>query len=295
MQAIMFSNAMTCANAVQEKFLWMGMIIVIPNPCRFWRDSQRSLDVMLYAYRPSAMKLIHDSVSVPLVLVVEDEPGISTILAAYLERDGLRVQLAQDGDEAVQLFRQFQPDLVLLDIHLPHVDGIDVLRSIRDQGQTPVIMVTALADDVDKLVALRLGADDYVVKPFNPAEVVARVRAVLRRSQPRGEPRGAAPIRVGALEINEQDHIAVVYDSKGRPKPLSLTLTEFRLLSLLASQPKRCFSRSHLIDNCLPESDALERVIDSHLSKLRRKLQLAGQESLIETVRGIGYRLWPEA
>ncbi len=241
------------------------------------------------------MKSPQASVSAPLVLVVEDEPGISTILVAYLERDGLRAQLAQDGQEAVQLFRQFHPDLVLLDIHLPAMDGIDVLRAIRDQGQTPVIMVTALADDVDKLVALRLGADDYVVKPFNPAEVVARVRAVLRRSQPRAATEASTPIRVGALEINEQEHMAVVYDSKGRSKPLALTLTEFRLLALLASQPKRCFSRTHLIDNCLPESDALERVIDSHLSKLRRKLQLAGQEQLIETVRGIGYRLWPEA
>lgn len=241
------------------------------------------------------MKLTNASVSVPLVLVIEDEQGISTILAAYLERDGMRVQIAQDGHEAMQFFSQFQPDLVLLDIHLPHMDGIDVLRAIRSHGQTPVIMVTALADDVNKLVALRLGADDYVVKPFNPAEVVARVRAVLRRSQPHSDSREPAPIRVGALEINEQDHIALVYDSKARPKPLALTLTEFRLLSLLASQPKRCFSRAHLIDSCLPESDALERVIDSHLSKLRRKLQLAGQENLIETVRGIGYRLWPEA
>lgn len=241
------------------------------------------------------MKSMNASVSVPLILVVEDELGISSVLAAYLERDGLRVQLAQDGQEAVQFFTQFQPDLVLLDIHLPQMDGIDVLRTIRSHGQTPVIMLTALADDVNKLVALRLGADDYVVKPFNPAEVVARVRAVLRRSQPRNESQEPVPIRVGALEINEQEHMALVYDSKARPKPLALTLTEFRLLSLLASQPKRCFSRAYLIDNCLPESDALERVIDSHLSKLRRKLQLAGQDNLIETVRGVGYRLWPEA
>ena len=240
------------------------------------------------------MKQNQASVAAPLVLVVEDEPGIATILRAYLERDGLRAQVAQDGPEAVQLFRRHQPDLVLLDIHLPTMDGIDVLRTIRDQGQTPVIMVTALADDVDKLVALRLGADDYVVKPFNPAEVVARVRAVLRRTQAQPESK-AAPIRVGALEINSEEHSATVHDEKsGRAKPLPLTLTEFRLLALLAAQPRRCFSRAHLIEHCLPESDALERVIDSHLSKLRRKLQLAGQEQLIETVRGIGYRLWPE-
>ncbi|QNN57288.1 response regulator transcription factor [Diaphorobacter ruginosibacter] len=239
------------------------------------------------------MNMNHASPAAPQILVVEDEPGIATILHAYLERDGLRTLTAHDGPEAVQAFRQFHPDLVLLDIHLPGMDGIDVLRAIRDQGQTPVIMVTAMADDVDKLVALRLGADDYVVKPFNPAEVVARVRAVLRRTQARPMPM-AAPIRVGALEIDSEAHSAVVYDAEGQAQPLPLTLTEFRLLALLASQPRRCFSRLHLIEHCLPESDALERVIDSHLSKLRRKLQLAGQENLIDTVRGIGYRLWPD-
>ncbi|QIL82655.1 response regulator transcription factor [Diaphorobacter sp. HDW4A] len=235
----------------------------------------------------------HATTATPQILVVEDEPGIATILNAYLERDGLRTVMAHDGPEAVMAFRQHHPDLVLLDIHLPTMDGIDVLRTIRDHGQTPVIIVTAMADDVDKLVALRLGADDYVVKPFNPAEVVARVRAVLRRTQAKPLP-VATPIRIGALEIDAEAHSAVLYDADGRAQPLSLTLTEFRLLALLASQPRRCFSRMHLIEHCLPESDALERVIDSHLSKLRRKLQLAGQENLIDTVRGIGYRLWRE-
>ena len=116
------------------------------------------------------------TMSTPLVLVVEDEPGIASVLTAYLERDGLRSRVAADGHEALQIFKQIRPDLVLLDIHLPHMDGVDVLRAIRNEDQTPVIMVTALADDVDKLLALRLGADDYVVKPFNPPEVVARVK-----------------------------------------------------------------------------------------------------------------------
>lgn len=230
--------------------------------------------------------------STPLVLVVEDEPNIAGVLSAYLERDGLRIRMAHDGEEALQSFRQLRPDLVLLDIHLPKVDGVDVLKMIRSDGDVPVIMVTALADDVDKLLALRMGADDYVVKPFNPPEVVARVRAVLRRTQ--AKPASvAAPIRVGPIEIDVEAHSAAVYDDQGNPVSLSLTLTEFRLLACLAAQPRRCFSRSYLIENCLPESDALERVIDSHLSKLRRKLQLAGQDGLIETVRGIGYRLWP--
>lgn len=243
---------------------------------------------------PFSMSVSAPSAVTPLVLVVEDEPAIASILCAYLERDGLRARTAADGREALQLAQQLRPDLVLLDIHLPEVDGIDVLRSLRDAGQTPVIMVTALADDVDKLLALRLGADDYVVKPFNPPEVVARVRAVLRRTQLRANS-APAPIRVGAIEVDASAHSACVYDAHGQAQPLPLTLTEFRLLSCLAAQPRRCFSRGYLIEQCLPESEALERVIDSHMSKLRRKLQLAGQDGLIETVRGIGYRLWPAA
>lgn len=248
-------------------------------------------------HRPDAMNLpaAAPQASGPLVLVVEDEPGIATILTAYLQRDGLRARHVSDGLEALRLFRQIKPDMVLLDIHLPGMDGLDLLRAIREDGQTPVIMVTALADDVDKLVGLRLGADDYVVKPFSPPEVVARVRAVLRRAQgqPTAPVRSAPPIRVGRIEIDQEAHAAFVHGDDGRALGLPLTLTEYRLLACLAAQPRRCFSRSHLIDHCLPESDALDRVIDSHLSKLRRKLQQAGQGDLIETVRGIGYRLWP--
>ncbi len=233
------------------------------------------------------------SASSPLILVVEDEPGIASILTAYLERDGLRAQAVGDGPQALRLFRQLRPSLVLLDIHMPGMDGIDVLRGIRDESQVPVIVVSALAGDVDKLLALRLGADDYVVKPFNPPEIVARVRAVLRRTQPGRQ--ASEAIRVGALEIDVEAHSAVVMGAEGRAAPLSLTLTEFRLLAYMAAQPRRCFSREQLIEQCLPESSAMERVVDSHLSKLRRKLELAGQEGLIETVRGIGYRLWPWA
>jgi two-component system response regulator AdeR len=230
---------------------------------------------------------------VPLVLVVEDEPGIADILLAYLKRDGLRTHHAATGPAALQLFRQLRPDLVLLDIRLPGADGVDVLRDIRAESLTPVIMVTAMTDDVDKLLGLRMGADDYIAKPFNPAEVVARVRAVLRRSSPVDT--ALATIRVGRIEIDETAHAASAYDDQGVSQPLALTLTEYRLLAHLARQPRRCFSRAELIGACMPESDALDRVVDSHLSKLRRKLQLAGCGELIETVRGIGYRLWPES
>ena len=231
---------------------------------------------------------------VPLVLVVEDEPSIADILLAYLKRDGLRTHHAATGPAALQLFRQLRPDLVLLDIRLPGADGVDVLRDIRAESLTPVIMVTAMTDDVDKLLGLRMGADDYIVKPFMPAEVVARVRAVLRRTMPAVRDTAHQVLRVGGLEIDQHAHAARAFDKAGAMQPLPLTLTEFRLLACLAQQPRRCFSRSHLIENCLPESDALDRVIDSHLSKLRRKLHHAGHGELIETVRGVGYRLWPE-
>ena len=226
-------------------------------------------------------------------LIVDDEKPARDELAYLLgQHSDIEVAEAYGADEALAAIAVSRPDLVLLDIHLPKVDGVDVLKMIRSDGDVPVIMVTALADDVDKLLALRMGADDYVVKPFTPPEVVARVRAVLRRTQAKPAP-VAAPTRVGPIEIDVEAHSAAVYDDQGNPVSLSLTLTEFRLLACLAAQPRRCFSRSYLIENCLPESDALERVIDSHLSKLRRKLQLAGQDGLIETVRGIGYRLWP--
>ena len=229
-----------------------------------------------------------------LILVVEDESAIADVVVAYLLRDGLRSHHVADGLAALQAFQQLQPDLVLLDIKLPGMDGLDVLRNIRAHGDTPVIMLTAFVDDVDRLLGLRLGADDYVVKPFNPSEVVARVRAVLRRAgpAPRTTTTATEPLRIGPIVIDLGAHSVMTLQPDGTPKPLPLTLTEFRLLACLAARPGHCFSRNHLIDNCLPESDALERVIDSHLSKLRRKLEDAGHGEMIETVRGIGYRLW---
>jgi len=232
----------------------------------------------------------------PLVLLAEDETDLAHILLAYMERDGLRTVHGQDGPTALQHFRQCKPDIALLDISLPGQDGIDILKDIRSSGNTPVIMVTAVSDEVSKLLSLRMGADDYIVKPFNPAEVVARVRAVLRRTQPAQE---TTLLKVGELEIDVSAYTVHVQrdgdgDSAGPATPVPLTLTEFRLLAYLARQPRRCFSRADLVDACLPESDALDRVIDSHLSKLRRKLQDAGCRRLIETVRGVGYRLWPE-
>jgi two-component system response regulator AdeR len=222
-----------------------------------------------------------------LILIVEDEPEIAEILDAYLGRDGFRTVRAGDGVTALQHHRMLRPDLVVLDVKLPKMDGFEVLAEIRRRGDTPVIMATALAEDLDKLSALRIGADDYVVKPFNPLELVARARAVLRRTQARG----ASPLlRLGPLEIDPQGYsAAVICDAETRP--LDLTLTEFRLLEHMARAPRKVFSRAELLDACLPDGDALERTVDSHVSNLRRKLEAAGAPDLLEGVRGVGYRL----
>jgi two-component system response regulator AdeR len=157
---------------------------------------------------------------------------------------------------------------------------------LRQRGDTPVIMVTALAQDIDKLQALRSGADDYVVKPFNPLEVVARAKVVLRRS---GHNRKSV-MRVGALLIDMDAHTAIAEVSHQR-RNLDLTRTEFRLLAHMAQWPNRVFERGELVDACLPEGDAVDRTVDSHISKLRRKLHEAGVDNQLTGVRGVGYRL----
>lgn len=218
-----------------------------------------------------------------LALIAEDDGDIADILRAYLEREGFRTVHAADGRVALDLHRALRPDIVLLDVGMPHLDGWEVLAQIRREAETPVIMITALDQDIDKLQALRFGADDYVVKPFNPVEVVARLRAILRRTGGAG---GGAMLRVGPVEIDTESHMARV---DGREVPL--TLTEFRLLVHMARNPQRVFARSDLVDACLPGSDALDRTVDSHISKLRRKLEEAGVSGMPAGVRGVGYRL----
>jgi len=228
----------------------------------------------------------------PLILIAEDEAEIADILDAYLARDGFRTVRAANGRVALDLHLALRPDLVLLDIKMPLLDGYEVLSELRRRGETPVIMVTALEEDIDKLLALRLGTDDYVVKPFNPQEVVARVRAVLRRTQGAGADR---PLHVGAITVDPGAYVARVEGRGGAARILDLTLTEFRLLAHMARAPQRAFGRAELLDACMPDSDALERTIDSHISNLRRKLDAAGAPGFLENVRGVGYRLAPLA
>ncbi|WEK39480.1 MAG: response regulator [Candidatus Brevundimonas colombiensis] len=222
-----------------------------------------------------------------LALVVEDEIDIAEILDRYLKREGFRTARAGDGQNALELHTLLRPDVVLLDVGLPRQDGWAVLSEIRRTSDTPVIMMTALDQDIDKLQALRMGADDYVVKPFNPSELVARAQAILRRSMGGNVNR---VLRIGPLEIDPRGYLASVVQEGGTVK-LSLSLTEFRLLEFMARQPLRVFSRSELVDACLPGEDVLDRTVDSHMFNLRRKLRTAGAPDMINGVRGVGYRM----
>lgn len=235
------------------------------------------MDTMNGAGHPSA-----------LVLVAEDDDEIADILASYLARSGFRTLRARDGRQTLDLHLSARPDLVLLDVQMPLVNGWMVLAELRRRGTTPVIMVTAMDQDIDKLMGLRTGADDYVVKPFNPAEVVARAEAVLRRAAP---PAHAGPrvMRIGALSIDLDRH-EVVAQAQGQLVPVQLTLTEFRLLAHLAAAPQRVFGRMDLLTHCLPDGEALERTVDSHVSKLRRKLEEVGIAEVPVNVRGVGYK-----
>lgn len=225
-----------------------------------------------------------------LVLLVEDETEIAEILGAYLRRSGLRTAHAGNGLAAMDMHLSLKPDLVLLDVQLPQASGWQVLSELRHRGDTPVIMLTALDQDIDKLMGLRLGADDYVVKPFNPAEVVARVQAVLRRTATHGGRGAQRVLRVGTFQIDPET-MEVSAEVDGERRTLPLTLTELNLLAHMARAPKRVFSRAELLAACLPESDALERTVDSHVSKLRKKLELLKLDGVPASVRGVGYRL----
>jgi two-component system, OmpR family, response regulator AdeR len=218
------------------------------------------------------------------VLVVEDDRDIAESIELYLRHDGHRTDRAHDGRRALELFHHAIPDLVILDVGLPEIDGLEVLRSIRSRSEVPVIVVTARREEIDELLGLALGADDYVTKPFNPRSLLARVKAVLRRSAPRRSlPRVT---RLGALEV-DRDRAEVRVDGA----TVALTPTEYQLLAALADAPALVMRRDQLIERAMPDSDALERTVDGHMKNLRRKLADAGAGDVIETVRGIGYRL----
>jgi DNA-binding response OmpR family regulator len=222
----------------------------------------------------------------PTVLVVEDERDIREVLRRYLERAGLSVLTTGTGAEAIRLLTSAPPDLVLLDLGLPDVDGTDVLREIHAAGRPPVLVLTARSTVDDRIHGLQLGADDYVTKPFSPAEVVLRVQAVLHRSGGQPGPGGPVTYGQGRLRIDEPRREASL---DGRS--LDLTPTEWDLLAAVAAAPERVFSRYELVNRIRGyEYAGYERTIDSHVKNLRHKLGASGAD-VLETVLGVGYRL----
>ena len=219
-----------------------------------------------------------------LILVVDDEPKVARLARDYLEKNGFRVLTASDGQSALTTARHEKPDLIILDLMLPVIDGREVCRILRRESDVPIIMLTALSEEIDQVTGLEIGADDYITKPFSVRMLVARVRALLRRS--RGDVKAPSIIRVGELEIDLDKHSATYSDT-----PIKLTPNEFKLLYLLASRPGQTFTREQLLDDMHGAASSMDRSVDSHIKNLRKKLETASGESMIETVYGIGYRL----
>jgi two-component system alkaline phosphatase synthesis response regulator PhoP len=224
------------------------------------------------------------------ILVVDDDKKTVNLMALYLKNKGYQVIAAYDGEEALNQAYLLKPDLIILDIMLPKINGIEVCQILREKSEVPIIMLTARTTEEDKLLGLHTGADDYVTKPFSPRELVARVEAVLRRSQ--GEKQDRAPrVAFGSLTINYVRHEVRLDD-----RVVNLTPTEYRLLEVMAREPGRSFSRKELIDSVFGyDYDGLERTIDVHMMNLRRKIKSETANSqLITTVPGHGYRLESE-
>lgn len=227
------------------------------------------------------------------ILVVDDDRQIVRLIRSYLEENGYETLAAYDGNEALQLIRMEKPDLVVLDLMLPGIDGWEITRIVRGDPAMralPIIMLTARVEDTDRIVGLEMGADDYIPKPFNPREVVARVRAVLRRAQ--GDVAAANILQVGSIRLDGDRHVAWVED-----RALELTPTEFELLKLLMRYPERAFTRTEMIGQALGYAyEGMDRTIDSHIKNLRKKLGIPkGKPGYIETVYGVGYRLVGDA
>ena len=222
----------------------------------------------------------------PTVLVVDDELKITRLIRDYLERAGFFVATAADGKSALAAARQLKPDLIVLDLGLPTIDGLDVIRALRMASNVPVVVVTARADEADRVVGLEMGADDYIVKPFSPKELVARVRAVLRRTDVARL--GAEVIRAGGITLDVPRR-----EAKCDGKVIELTSTEFDLLHALARQPGRVFTRGQLLEAIHGVAfESYERAIDAHVKNIRRKIEPEPQRPrYLLTVHGVGYKL----
>ncbi len=222
------------------------------------------------------------------ILVVDDELKITNLVRDYLVRSGFQVLTAADGREALAAARERKPDLLIVDLGLPDIDGLDVTRILRKESAVPMIILTARDEETDKILGLELGADDYMTKPFSPKELVARVRAVLRRSESSKQDSPGDMLRAGDLQIDLARHRVRVKNQE-----VDLTATEFELLAVMARQPGRVFTRAQLLDSIHGVSfESFERAIDSHIKNLRRKIEPNPQEPVyLIMVYGVGYKL----
>ncbi len=236
---------------------------------------------------PSPDELQRKEVMGSTILVVEDDPGTQEIVEMYLRRDGHKVVRALDGIEGLRLAKEAHPNLVVLDLMLPGLDGLEVCRALRAESEVPVVMLTARVEEEDRLAGLDIGADDYLTKPFSPRELAARVRAVLRRTAGDALEQGPAELACGGVRMDLKHH--AVYANGAQ---ITLTPTEFRLLAMLIREPGRIFTREQIIDRVFGyDFDGFDRTVDAHVSNLRRKLGANGKGSgNIHTVYGVGYR-----
>jgi DNA-binding response OmpR family regulator len=221
----------------------------------------------------------------PTILIIEDEPGLVKVLRDYLENAGFSVEVAYSGDSGISTWEHKRPDLVLLDLNLPGMDGLDVAREIRRKSDTPIIMLTARVEEMDQVIGLELGADDYITKPFSPRVVVSKVRAVLRRAGAEASPNRI--LRAADISIDLDAH-----EAARQGIPFELTPTEFGLLATLAEQPGRAFTRFQLLEATQGNAyEGYERTIDAHIKNLRAKIEDDPKNpKYIETVFGFGYR-----
>ena len=219
------------------------------------------------------------------ILIIEDERELAQVLKSYLEKEDYRVLSADRGDEGYLRWKEAQPDLVLLDLNLPGMNGLEIARRIREVDQTPLIMITARVEEADQIIGLEIGADDYITKPFSPRVVVAKVRSLLRRTRDRSDAQDQ--ILFGDLKIDPDAHTVT-----RSGQPIDLTPTEFDLLQTFASQPGRAFSREQLLEATQGVAyEGYERTIDTHIKNLRAKIEPDPQNPThIETVFGVGYR-----